>query len=253
MVMMTEQNMFERTKGFYKAGMLMLALLFSNIGKTQTPGLGSWNILNGRISLNKQWNAFGEAQLRTQKFYNHFSYHEVKGGIGYNITDKAAALIGMGQYVTYDPTGNFKSPVSNSEFRMWEQLSLTNNLDRLKLEHRYRIEQRFTSSGYRNRFRYRLNAIIPINKKKVESKTLYVAAFEEIFLTNTKPYFERNRLFGGVGYSFSDLFTLQAGWIRQFDFRANATSFTKDYMQVSLLFDFKLDRSGKEKHPSSMD
>ena len=245
--------MFKMNKDLYKAGMFMLALLFCSIGKTQTPGLGTWNVLNAELSISDKWKLFTELQLRSQKFYGHFSYHEIKGGVSYDVTDKASALIGVGQYVTYDPTGNFKSPVSNSEFRMWEQFTLTNNLDRLKLEHRYRAEQRFTSSGYRNRFRYRLNAIVPINKPKVEAKTFYVTAFDEIFLTDKQPYFERNRFFTGSGYTFNDLFTIQGGWLRQFDFRSNLTSTTKDYLQVSTLFDFETHKSKREKHPSSMD
>jgi hypothetical protein len=245
--------MFRVTNNIFKAGILMLALLFCNAGKSQTPGLGTWNVLNAELSLSDKWKLFTEMQLRSQKFYDHLNYHEIKGGISFDVTDKASALIGLGQYVTYDPTGNFKSPVSNSEFRMWEQFTLTNNLDRLKLEHRYRAEQRFTSGGYRNRFRYRINAIVPINKTKVEAKTFYLTAFDEMFVTNRKPYFERNRLFAGSGYSFSDLFTLQAGWIRQFDFRSNLSSITKDYLQVSLLFDFETHKSKREKHPSSMD
>lgn len=45
-------------------------------------------------------------------------------------------------------------PYVNDEFRIWQQLVLTNNIGRIKLEHHYRIEQRFTSNaGYRNRFR----------------------------------------------------------------------------------------------------
>jgi hypothetical protein len=236
-----------------KACIVMPALLFYNLAVAQTPGLGTWNIINGRYSFNDKWNVFAEAQLRTQKFYNHFFYHEAKGGVGYNITDKAAALIGMGQYVTYEPTGNFKSPVSNSEFRMWVQFTLTNNIDRLKIEHRYRAEQRFTSSGYRNRFRYRLSAIVPINKPKIEARTFYASANNEIFLTNRNPYYERNRLFIGGGYAFTKEFTLQGGWLKQFDFRPHSTSFTKDYLQVSLLFDFKEHNPKRERHPSSMD
>ena len=245
--------MIEKKKIFFKASIVALALLFCNTGFTQTPGLGTWNVLNAEFSFTDKWKLFSELQVRSQKFYNHFSYHEIKGGVSYDINDKASALVGMGQYVTYDPTGNFKSPVSNSEFRIWEQFTLTNNLDRLKLEHRYRAEQRFTSSGFRNRFRYRLNSIIPLNKKKVEAKTFYLTASDEVFLTDKQPYFERNRFFAGSGYAFNDLFTIQGGWLRQFDFRLNQNSITKDYLQISLLFDFKTHESKKERHPSSMD
>jgi hypothetical protein len=76
---------------------------------------------------------------------------------------------------------------------------------------------------------------------------------EEIFLTNRQPYLERTRLFAGAGYSINNFFTIQAGWIRQFDFRSNSLSTSKNMLQVSLLFDIKPHKSGRERHPSSMD
>jgi len=71
---------------------------------------------------------------------------------------------------------------------------------RLKFEYRYRAQQQWTSNGFRNRFRYRLNTILPLKKKKVEPKTFYLNASNEIFYTDRAPYFERNRLFLGGGY-----------------------------------------------------
>jgi len=37
---------------------------------------------------------------------------------------------------------------------IWQQFILKNNINRLKLEHLYRLEQRFTAASYRNRFKY---------------------------------------------------------------------------------------------------
>jgi hypothetical protein len=49
---------------------------------------------------------------------------------------------------------------------------------------------------------------------------LFASIYAEIFLTNKGQYFERVRFFGGLGYQFSNPFTLQVGWIRQFDYWA---------------------------------
>jgi hypothetical protein len=219
----------------------------------QTDGLGTWNVLNVKKTFNPKWSAFFEAQTRSQKLYNNFSYHELKGGVGYNFNNKLAVLVAVGQYVTYDPTGNFKSPVSSSEFRFWQQFTLTNNVDPLKIEHRYRTEQRWTSSGYRNRFRYRLNGLLPINKKTIETHTLYASVYDEVFFTNEKPYFERNRVYAGMGYNFSKLFALQVGWIRQYDLKVTGNSIGKNYLQTNLLFSIGENKSKREKHPSTDD
>ncbi len=235
-----------------KANCTLLAffVVFQTYG--QTPGLGTWNVLNGKFTFNKTWSTFFEAQVRSQKFYYDFSYHEYKGGIGYNFRKQLSVVLAMGQYVTYSPTANFKS-VQTSEFRTWQQFTLINDIDRVKLEHRYRIEQRFFSSGFRNRFRYRISAILPLNKREVEENTLYLNSSNEIFLTDIKPHFERNRFFIGAGYEFSDLFTLQTGLLRQYDYLPNGVGIVKDYFQTSLLFSINESRSERGRHPGSVD
>jgi len=237
---------------FYKAIILVMALFFSLQAFNQTPGLGTWNVLNIKNNFNERWNAFFEAQTRSQQFYYDFNYHEYKGGIGYNIAKQFNITLAAGQYVTYRPDGNFKT-VTNSEFRLWQQFTLSNNLGRVKIEHRYRTEQRWLSAGYRNRFRYRLNTVIPINTQKVQRKTVYAALFDEIFLSNERPYFERNRAFGGMGYMFTEMFTLQIGVLNQLDISASGSKVNKHYLQVNLLFALNDAKSKRERHPSTAD
>lgn len=218
----------------------------------QNNRLGTWNILNVQYNFNKKWSAFYENQLRSQKPYQDFFYHELKAGVGYNASNKTVFLLGNGFYQTYSLGGNFKSPVVASEYRLWEQIVVTNNISRLKLEHRYRAEQRWLSQGFRNRFRYRLNAVVPLNRSKVEKGTLYATAFDEVFFTDKTPYFQRNRFFAGFGYEFTKNFILQAGYIRQFDYNVS-TSAGKNFVQSTLLFNVHGQRTGREQHPSTMD
>lgn len=241
-------------KKTFAAAICSLAMLFiSSAVKSQNNTLGAWHIINTEYYLSKKWNLWGEAQLRSQKLSNEFFYHELKGGVNYKPNKNLAILLGTGQYETYSNGGNFKSPVLSLEFRLWEQVTLVNNINRLKIEHRYRIEQRWRTDGYRNRFRYRLNPIIPINKTTINKGTLYASIYNEIFLTNRGQYFERNRVYGGLGYQFSDPFTLQIGWIRQFDYAGNNTKSKKDFIQTTIFFRLNQNKSSHETHPSSMD
>ena len=231
----------------------LMALLLSMHASAQTDGLGTWNVVSGKITFNKKWSGFFEAQLRSQKLIHDFSYYEYKGGVGYNFPKGVSAVLAMGHYVTFQPDGSFKLPYVNDEFRIWEQFVLTNNIDRLKLEHRYRIEQRFTSSGYRNRFRYRINAILPFHHKVIENKTWYASLFNEIFVTNETPYFEQNRIFLGLGYQFNNRFTILGGFVNRFDNSPTYTQTWKNYFQTNFIFSFDEFKSGRERHPSSLD
>src|SRR4051812_9321007 len=179
-------------KKVYQAICLLALVSISPDLMSQTNVLGSWDVANAEYYLNNKWNLWGEVQTRSQKLTDDFYYHELKGGVNFKPNKNLAVLLGTGQYGTYSNGGNFKSPVLSHEFRIWEQLTLVNNIGRVKIEHRYRIEQRWVNDNYRNRFRYRLNPIIPINKPAVEKGTLFATIYDEIFLTNRAQYFERN-------------------------------------------------------------
>jgi hypothetical protein len=234
-------------------GLASCLLYTTSYSQDSSEGLGSWNIANARMQLSKRWSVWGELQLRSLQFYNQFHYHETKGGVQYNIGEANSALVGFGRYITYSPGGNFEQPLLNDELRTWMQFSMGNRFGRLRVEHRYRIEQRWTSAGYRNRFRYRLSLTLPINKTKMEAGTLYAAGWNEIFLTNLEPHFERNRFFIGLGYDVSDPFTIQAGFLNQYDYRLAVAPLTKNFFQLSLLFDIKTNKSGRERLPSTFD
>lgn len=208
-------------------------------------GVGSWNITNLKINIDEQWSLMGEAQLRSLKFYDHFHYYEFKTALNYNIDKNFSTSIGIGKYNTFSEGGNFLSPLQSDEVRTFGQLTMKQYLSFLKFDHRYRAEQRFTTKGYRNRFRYRLNLTVPINKLKIETGTIYLNTWDEIFLTDQGPHFERNRLFMGIGYQLNDNLIVQTGYIYQFDFKLN-DEIGRDFLQVSL--QYELDILNKEKY-----
>ena len=232
----------------------ILVLLTVQFSFAQNDKLGTWNIVNFKYNADQKWSVWAESQTRSQLFFNHFFYYEIKGGIGYSINKNFSFLFGTGRYATYSNDGNFKKPFANEEFRLWQQITMNQYLDRLKFEHRYRIEQRWLSNGgYRNRFRYRLNVVLPLKNKRLDPKTFYLTAFEEVFLTNKAPYFERNRIFGGFGYKFNNAFVLQPGYIYQFDYRADNTKSGKGFFQVALFIELEKHKSFQEKLPASVD
>jgi hypothetical protein len=133
----------------------------------QTFDLGSWNILNLKYYSNEKWSVFGEAQLRSLKFYSNYHHYEYKGGINYKVKKNLMLAMGAGSYQTYKEGGDLVVPKNNDEFRLWPQILLFQSLGAFKIEQRYRAELRFTSNGYRNRFRYRLGISYSFGKIKM--------------------------------------------------------------------------------------
>lgn len=198
-------------------------------------GLGTWNILNIRSELNSKWSIFAEGQIRSLSFYNQFHYYEVKGGFQYRLDKNFTAAVGIGSFDTYLAGGNF-TQIVNDETRIWQQIQMNMPFHRLRFEHRYRAEQRLTSNGFRNRFRYRLGCVLPINRPTMTVGTLYLNMWNELFFTNKAAYFERNRLGLIAGYNVNPRLSLQMGWVHQFDYRINDET-GRDFLQISFLVD----------------
>jgi hypothetical protein len=217
---------------------------FFNLLAAQDIDLGSWNILNARYSLTDNLNVFSEVQIRSLKFYNQFHYYEYKGGINYSFHKNAIATFGLGSYQTFNESGNFALPKNNDEFRIWPQLVFTQNIGIIKIEQRYRLECRFTSNGYRNRFRYRIGLSIPFGTSKQDYKPFQVYFNNELFFTDNEPFFERNRMSLGLNHKLSKTETLQIGYLHQFDYKINDET-GRDFLQVAYYIEFLNNKKNK--------
>ena len=208
----------------------------------QTFGLGSWNILNIKYNHTEKLSVFGETQLRSLKFYNNFHYYEYKGGINYKVHKDIMLTLGAGSYQTYKEGGNFVLPKNNDEFRLWPQVIFFQTIGKFKIEQRYRAEIRFTSNGYRNRFRYRFGLSYQFGKEKNEYKPFQISASNELFFTDNEPYFERNRSLIILNYKPTKAIILQIGYIHQFDYKINDET-GRDFFQVGFLIELNRKRS----------
>jgi hypothetical protein len=220
-------------KRIYKHISSILLILTNNVCFSQNASLGSWNIFNVKFNVNEKWSVFGEAQLRSLRFYDDFHYHEYKGGVNFKAHPNMTFTIGAGDYDTYKEGGNFVKPKNNDEFRLWPQITLTQSMKNIKIEQRYRAEFRFTSNGYKNRFRYRLGISYPFGKNEKGYKPYQVNVSNELFFTDKEPYFERNRALVSVGYKVSKYAALQLGYLHQFDYKINDET-GRDFLQIGL-------------------
>lgn len=204
---------------------------------SQKNDLGTWNILNLKYNFSKQSSLFGEAQLRSLKFYEHFHYYEYKGGFNFLAQKNLILTLACGSYQTYKEGGDFVLPKNNAEFRLWPQVVLLQAFGDFRIEQRYRAEMRFTSNGYRNRFRYRLGLAYPFGKEKNTYKPFQISTSNEIFFTNNEPFFERNRFLIAFSYKPSKALNIQAGYLFQFDYKINDET-GRDFFQIGFYFEF---------------
>jgi hypothetical protein len=232
---------------------LVMVLLFST-ANAQNNKTGTWGIATVVLpgDSTHHWGGYIELQARANTLFNQFFYYETKGGVSYDIAKNYTALIGTGRYVTYD-YNNLDAPPTVKEFRMWEQLTINSFLDRIKIEHRYRAEQRWLNGIYRNRFRYRLNLVVPLNHKKIEAKTFFVSVFDEIFLNNVAPHFERNRFSAAFGYQFDKSLSVQVGWLDQYNYNLT-TAGAKNNLAITVMYRINRKNTKPKEHiPTTVD
>ena len=226
---------------------IIIIFLWTNRTAAQTTDLGSWNILNVKYNYTDNLSFFGEAQLRSLKYYSNFHYYEYKGGIEYKVHKNVKLTLGAGSYQTYKEGGDFVLPKNNDEFRLWPQLIFSQSIGKLKIEQRYRAEFRFTSNGYRNRFRYRLGVSYPFGKEKNEFTPFQINVSNELFFTNKEPYFERNRLLFAFNYKPLKSTTLQIGYLHQFDYKINDET-GRDFFVIGFYYDIFRESTSKQEN-----
>lgn len=193
-------------------------VLNSFFGITQQSDFGNWLIYFGNFQLNEKWNWHSELQYRNYNAIGDLDQLLARTGIGYNLSqNNNNLLLGYGYVLTENYATPLEKKKSIEEHRIYQQFLTRQDFGRVKFQHRYRFEQRFIEDFFRTRFRYFIAATISLNKKELEDKTLYFSFYNELFIQPVKnSIFDRNRLFGGIGYKLNNSIRLELGYMNQF-------------------------------------
>ena len=182
----------------------------------QKSDIGNWWIYFGNQALNQKFNWHNEVQYRNYNVIGDMEQLLLRTGIGYNLTENNNnLLVGYG----YIDSRNYLQGTDNTssivEHRIFQQFISRQKFGRFTLQHRYRAEERFIEDDFKMRFRYFLALNIALNRNTFEDKTLYASAYNEIFLNHESPVFDRNRLYGALGYVINEHFRVEVGFMSQ--------------------------------------
>jgi hypothetical protein len=195
---------------------LISTLLLTNFAYAQKSDVGNWFIYFGNQKINNKWNLWNEVQYRNYNFAGDLQQLLLRTGIGYNLTENNNnVLLGYAFIHSQRYLPNSDDKTGTNEHRIYQQFITRQNFGRVFMQHRYRIEQRFLPDDFQMRFRYFLSLNIPVNGKTMSEKTMYASAYNEIFLNAQNAIFDRNRLYGGLGYVISKNFRVEAGFMAQ--------------------------------------
>lgn len=222
MTLIQEQLNFLNNIGLNKIGaqfkvvMLTLMLALPFIGFSQDSDLGNWLIYFGNKKINSKWNLHHEVQYRNYNAIGDLEQLLLRTGLGYNLNDNNNVLLGYGYILSENYVGDTDDKISVNEHRIFQQFISKQNVGKVKLSHRYRFEQRFIEDNFKLRFRYFLSLNIPFKSDESETSPFYLSAYNEIFLNSKSSIFDRNRVYGGLGYNVNDNIRLELGYMNQF-------------------------------------
>ena len=195
---------------------LAILLALPTIVNAQDSNLGNWLIYIGSKKLNSKWNIHNEVQYRNYNAIGDLEQLLLRTGVGYNVNDKNNVLLGYGYILSENYIGESDDKISVNEHRIFQQYITKQNIGKVSLSHRYRLEQRFVEEDFKLRFRYFLSLKIPLKIKEKGTSPLYLSAYNEIFLNSKSSIFDRNRVYGGLGYNLSKNIKIELGYMNQF-------------------------------------
>ena len=186
----------------------------------QESDLGNWILLFGNKKFSDKVNWHHEVQYRNYNVAGDLEQLLIRTGIGYNVRENANLLLGYG----FIRSENYTAPEDKiviNEHRIYQQFITKQKLGKLSLQHRYRFEQRFVEDAFKTRFRYFLGLNYSLWKKPDDVNEFYLSIYDEIFLNSKREVFDRNRLYGGIGYRLNKSLRFELGYMNQFLARGN--------------------------------
>lgn len=193
----------------------LVFLLLPFVYFCQTSDVGNWYIYFGNNRLSERFTLHNEVQWRNYDHGRDLEQLLLRAGLGYDLTPKNnTVLLGYGfihsqQYVD-KTTKKF-----TDEHRVFQQFNSKKKVGRFYLQQRLRIEERFVAATFGLRFRCFLGINIPINRSEMVPNAFYVSAYNEVFLNQKEPIFDRNRVYGALGYVVTNNLKFELGFMSQ--------------------------------------
>lgn len=209
--------------------------LFGQVDENQT---GAWYMYFWNTTIKEgPWGLQGDIQHRNWDILGDMEQLMLRGGLTYKPVD-AAILFTLGY--AHIRTGEFGEGTSIvHENRIYQEALFSQKIGgRFYLTHRFRYEQRFVEDqDMRTRYRYNLFLNVPLNRKDLQPGAIYLALYNELFINgqrdigngNEVALFDRNRVYGALGYSLIEGLRVQLGVMRQI-----TDNWEKNQLQVSL-------------------
>jgi len=189
-------------------------LVISQI-KAQESEVGNWFIYFGNQKISKRFNWHNEVQYRNYNFAGDMEQLLLRTGIGADINASTNVLAGYGFIRSENYVSGTGDKLIINEHRPFQQYMHKLKWKRLYIQNRIRIEERIFGNDFKLRFRHFFLLNLPINKATMEKNAFYLSAYNELFLHPYGNSFDRNRVYGALGWVLHKDIKFEAGMMSQ--------------------------------------
>jgi hypothetical protein len=182
----------------------------------QSNNVGTWFVYFGNQKINDKWNIQSDFQYRDYRFLGQRNQFLARAGLGYNLKPQNHNLLLGYAYIATDAYDEFDNNTSTKiEHRIYQQYLYKNKVGANSLTHRFRLEERFFPNEFGLRARYFISLQKPLGSKTIAKGNTYLSAYNELFVDIKDPKFDRNRLYGGLGYGITESLRIETGYMIQ--------------------------------------
>ncbi|MBT8302311.1 MAG: DUF2490 domain-containing protein [Maribacter sp.] len=204
--------------------------------KNVTYGNQQWLQYYNQTKLNDNWALLFDVGYRWKDGFQESTQYIVRAGIGYNINSDIRVSSGLAHLGFYS-----SNELKIVEFRPYQEILVKNQLSKISLNHRFRIEERFfnpvingeiqTPNTFNFRFRYALMLSIPLFRlsKEKTDKVFLINIGDEIFINAGKSVvnniFDQNRFIVSPSFRLNESLTLSLTWSSLFASTSSQASY----------------------------
>ena len=224
-----------RKTAFY---IIVLLSVISGSINAQNTRLSNYNTIGwynyfGTFKVSQKFGIHTEYQFRRTEIITEWQQSLLRVGVNYQLNPKIQFRLG---YAWIETFSYGEIPINGmgkdfTEHRLFQMATLTDKVSIVDLSHRFMLEQRwvgrYSNANFTNedefpllnRFRYMFRLQIPLKGKETIDKTLYISIYDEIFIgfgdNVNENIFDQNRIGILLGYRFSSLVRIEAGYLNQ--------------------------------------
>ncbi len=217
---------------------IVLLSVISDSINAQNTRLSNYNTIGwynyfGTFKVSQKFGIHTEYQFRRTEIITEWQQSLLRVGVNYQLNPKIQFRLG---YAWIETFSYGEIPINGmgrdfTEHRLFQMATLTDKVSIVDLSHRFMLEQRwvgrYSNANFTNedefpllnRFRYMFRLQIPLKGKETIDKTLYISIYDEIFIgfgdNVNENIFDQNRIGILLGYRFSSLVRIEAGYLNQ--------------------------------------